>query len=71
MKKNKKYQKGNRLFVVVILVGMIHLTGAVGVHAGRCEQALGRCIHDPLMMNMIGSLFCLNGYVFCKTYIEG
>ncbi|MBU4203264.1 MAG: hypothetical protein KKD59_04870 [Acidobacteria bacterium] len=71
MKKNRKRQKGNRLLVVTVLTALILITGAVGVQAGRCELALDRCMHDPLLMNMIGSLFCLNGYVFCKTYIEG
>ncbi len=57
--------------MITVLVALVLLSGAVGVQAGRCEQALDRCIHDPFMMNMIGSLFCLNGYIFCITYIEG
>jgi len=70
MKKNRKKQKGNHPIVIFVLLAVIFFTSAVGVQAARCEQALQRCLHDPLLMNMIGSLFCLNGYVFCKTYIE-
>lgn len=70
MKKNRKMLRRNHPIVIFVLVAAIFFAGTAGVQAGRCEQALQRCLHDPLWMNMIGSLFCLNGYIFCKTYIE-
>lgn len=36
-----------------------------------CEEALWKCLNDPVNGLIIGgAVYCLNGYVFCKKYIE-
>ena len=63
-------KRGYRAAAWLIVLGLLVGLGSAVCLAGPCEQALLKCINDPVWMNMFGSFFCLNGYLFCLKYIE-
>lgn len=59
-----------KMTVAVLLVGLFLCLGATALQAGSCERAFMNCINDPYWMGIFAPVFCVNGYVFCKKYID-
>jgi len=67
--------KIRNLPTVLVLTGLI-LVGSSGFlvsaeEAGICEKAVFACLNDPQLLPLFGPIFCLQGYAFCKKFIEG
>ncbi|MFC2157906.1 hypothetical protein ACFLT9_08730 [Acidobacteriota bacterium] len=58
-----------RGIILIILMAVLLGLSPMEIQAGGCEKAFVNCVYDPFM-NIIASVFCLNGYIFCKKYIE-
>jgi hypothetical protein len=64
-----------RTFPAVLLLAVLLLGCAAGVvisaeAPGICETALIACLSDPFNLPIFGVIYCLEGYAFCKKYIE-
>ena len=55
--------------IFIVLLAVLLGLSPMEIKAGNCEKAFLNCVYDPFL-NIIASVFCLNGYVFCKKYIE-
>jgi hypothetical protein len=66
------FSKG-KSFVLVLIAAVIVLGLAPAIlEAGKCEEAFFRCMNDFWwqVTGYFGMVYCSNGYIFCKTYIE-
>ena len=70
MNRNKRMSKTKRGIVLCIVVLVLFSICPLETRAGNCEKALLNCLYDPFL-NIAASIFCLNGYIFCKKYIGG
>lgn len=72
IKKSQKYVKKISLFLI-ICIAMISLS-LTPLNAGKCEDALIRCLKDwgiVDFINPIGKISCCTrGYFFCLRYLE-
>jgi len=70
-KLRKKTNRTQRIFVLVMLSLLILGVGAPSLEAGPCERAVVYCMDEIISPgNMLWHLYCLNGYAFCKKYVE-
>lgn len=72
---NKMKQKRAKRSVKNIALGLLFLLMLTFIplvaEAMTCEEAFWSCVNDPMNGTyMGGALYCINGYVFCKKYIE-
>ncbi len=69
---NTKLLRG--LTAVLVFYGAVLGICALSLNAGICEGALRMCLFEDqeIRMEMPGFyvLFCLEGYAFCKRYID-
>jgi hypothetical protein len=69
---NTKLLRG--LTAALVFYGALLGIGALFLDAGICEGALRMCLFEDqeIRMEMPGFyvLFCLEGYAFCKKYID-
>jgi len=60
-----------RIFILVVISLVIFGVGAPFLEAGRCERAAVYCMDEIISPgNMLWHAYCLNGYLFCKKYVE-
>ena len=61
----KKYTKP----IVILMLGLALLCSftVLDLRAGRCEDALVRCLYDVPYTN---PWLCATGWAFCKKYIQ-
>jgi len=70
-KRSKKANKTYRIFILVVISLAILGVGAQSLEAGPCERAAVYCMDEIFSPgNMLWHLYCLNGYLFCKKYID-
>ena len=69
MRNNVQGRPRTVAFILVCAV-FIMVLGMTPLHAGKCEDAFIRCIHDPFWQTIVGSVYCGNGYVFCRKYVK-
>lgn len=69
---NPKRSKRSTKTVSVCMLFLLMLTFIPVIsEAITCEEALWNCLNDPINGVLIGgAVYCFNGYVFCKKYIE-
>jgi hypothetical protein len=59
------------MLILVVISLMILGVGAQSLEAGACERAAVYCMDEIIAPgNMLWQLYCLNGYLFCKKYVE-
>lgn len=58
------------LGVLLLLLGVGLASPVSGHAAGICEKSLWACFTEPGHNLPWDILFCIQGYDFCKTYIE-
>ena len=57
-------------FLLFFTLSILSLIPAEGQTIDPCLKAFERCIMDPLWAaNILGSLYCVTGYLFCLKYI--
>lgn len=67
----KKNNRIHRIFILVVFSLMMFGVAAQSVEAGACERAAVYCMEEVFAPgNIMWQLYCLNGYVFCKKYVE-
>jgi hypothetical protein len=60
-----------RLLILLVLSLAILAVGVQSLEAGACERAFENCMNELFMeANMLWIIYCANGYVFCKKYIQ-
>ena len=60
-----------KLFVLVLISLAIFSVGASFLEAGPCERAAVYCMDEIISPgNMLWHAYCLNGYLFCKKYVD-
>jgi hypothetical protein len=60
-----------RIFILVVISLMIFGVVAPSLEAGSCERAAVYCMDEIISPgNMLWHAYCLNGYLFCKKYVE-
>lgn len=60
-----------RILLLALVSVLVFGVGAQIVEAGGCEDAFWACINDPINGTWYGgAVYCINGYLFCKKYIE-
>jgi hypothetical protein len=70
-KRHKKTKGTHRILILVLLSLVILGVGAQSLEAGACERAAVYCMDEIFAPgNMFWQLYCLNGYLFCKKYVE-
>jgi hypothetical protein len=70
-KLHKKMKGTHRIFVLIMLSLAILGVGAQSLEAGPCERAAVYCMDEIISPgNMYWHLYCLNGYLFCKKYVD-
>lgn len=63
-------KKCGRVVVLVLFLASLVFSGGY-LSADRCEDALFKCLDDPLIHLMLGGpLFCAHGYIFCLKYLS-
>jgi len=69
--KPKKY-----IWIMLTLILVFSALSPADLNANICEYALAQCFGDATILDwlsraVVGQIFyCLNGYDFCKKYIE-
>jgi len=67
----KKASGIRKIFVLVVIALVIIGIGAHSLEAGRCERAARYCMDEIISPgNMFWHAYCLNGYLFCKKYVD-
>jgi hypothetical protein len=70
-KLHKKTNRTHRIFILLVISLVILGVGAQSLEAGACERAAVYCMDEIISPgNMFWHAYCLNGYLFCKKYIE-
>jgi hypothetical protein len=68
---HKKATGTRKIFVLVVISLVILGVGASFLEAGPCERAAVYCMDEIISPgNMLWHAYCLNGYLFCKKYVE-
>ena len=70
-------QKHMKKASLILIIFTIFLSVNVSpMEAGRCEKALSDCLLDSILFIPFFSrvyldiAFCLNGWIFCRKYLE-
>ena len=70
-------QKHMKKASLILIIFTIFLSANVSpLEAGRCERALSNCLLDAILSIPFFSrvyldiAFCLNGWIFCRKYLE-
>ena len=70
-KLRKKTTFTHKLLILLALSFVIFTTGIQSLEAGACERAFENCMNELFMeANMLWIVYCANGYLFCKKYID-
>lgn len=70
-KLRKKSIGTHRIFVLVLISLVIIGVGVHSLEAGACERAASYCMNEIIAPgNIMWQAYCLNGYLFCKKYVE-
>jgi hypothetical protein len=70
MKINKVKRSIKTLAVGLIFLMMLAISSVL-TEATTCEEAFWKCANDPVNGVIFGgAVYCVNGYIFCKKYIE-
>jgi len=65
----KRIKTKTAIFMLFMLI--CFFIQAMPLQSARCEAGFFRCIEDPFWASSyLGTVYCLNGYVFCKKYVE-
>jgi len=57
-------------FLLFLAIMILFLVPAEGQTPDPCLKAFERCMMDPIWAaNILGSLYCITGYLFCVKYI--
>ncbi len=64
----KKLRRGMMIVLAALLILVAAPASAAGL--GVCEKALVACLMTPGNNTPWGIGFCLEGYSFCKSYIQ-
>lgn len=60
-----------RAAAAALLAVLAVSVGAAFLEAGICWDAFLRCTEDPANRAFLtGGIYCLNGYIFCRKYID-
>jgi hypothetical protein len=64
-------KKTVRILLLALVSVLVLSLGAQFLEAGVCEGAFLACIDDPINSTWYGgAVYCINGYLFCKKYID-
>jgi len=67
----KRIQKAiKRAALVLLILVLLFGLSSVFLEAGACEAAFSVCWLESSFMDVGGFVYCANGYLFCKKYIE-
>lgn len=70
MKKERRKRLNKIVTVSMLFLLMLAFIPVVS-EAITCEEALWKCLNDPVNGILLGgAVYCMNGYIFCKKYIE-
>jgi len=64
-------KKTVRILLLALVSVLVLSIGAQFLEASVCERAFRACIDDPINSTWYGgAVYCINGYFFCKKYID-
>ena len=58
--------------LVLLVLLLLHIGAPLGLRAEQrsCEAAFNACSQIAAVVGFIYTVFCLEGYLFCKKYLE-
>ena len=70
--KQKREKRSTKIITVSIIFFLMLTLSPILTEAVTCEEAFWKCVNDPINGVIFGgAVYCINGYIFCKKYIEG
>lgn len=72
----KYWGSKKNLWIVISLILLFSTLWPADLDANICEYALARCFGDTTLLEWLSTavlgqiLYCLNGYDFCKRFME-